>query len=168
MGWFERPEFGPNVGLIDEMYRKYLDDPESVSEAWREFFAENEPDEDGEAQPEPAEGRPEAEQPRATAGAARRQDGPPARPERPAPAEADRGPEQQPEARAKPEQRPEGNGGPGREATAKAGTRQPAAKDGTEAEPEEPTEQTVPLRGAAARIVQAMEASRAVPTATSV
>jgi 2-oxoglutarate decarboxylase len=168
MGWFERPEFGPNVGLIDEMYRKYLDDPESVSEAWREFFAENEPDEDGEAQPEPAEGRPEAEEPRATAGAARRQDGPPAQPERPAPAAADRGPAQQPEARAEPEQRPEGNGGPGREATAKAGTRQPAAKDGAEAEPEEPTDQTVPLRGAAARIVQAMEASRAVPTATSV
>ena len=53
MGWFERAEFGPNVGLIDEMYRQYLDDPESVSEAWREFFAENEPDQDGEAEAEP-------------------------------------------------------------------------------------------------------------------
>ena len=31
MGWFERPEFGANVGLIDEIYRQYLDNPESVS-----------------------------------------------------------------------------------------------------------------------------------------
>src|SRR4029453_1139776 len=44
MGWFERPEFGANVGLIDEIYRQYLDNPESVSPAWRDFFAENEPD----------------------------------------------------------------------------------------------------------------------------
>src|SRR5215208_1377979 len=48
MGWFERPEFGANVGLIDEIYRQYLDNPESVSPAWRDFFAENEPDGDGE------------------------------------------------------------------------------------------------------------------------
>ena len=50
MGWFERPEFGANVGLIDEIYRQYLDNPESVSPAWRDFFAENEP-EDGETEP---------------------------------------------------------------------------------------------------------------------
>src|SRR4030095_1794259 len=42
VGWFERPEFGANVGLIDEIYRQYLDNPESVSPAWRDFFAENE------------------------------------------------------------------------------------------------------------------------------
>ena len=47
MGWFERPEFGANVGLIDEIYRQYLDNPESVSPAWRDFFAENEPEDDG-------------------------------------------------------------------------------------------------------------------------
>src|SRR6266508_1238539 len=45
MGWFDRPEYGPNVGLIDDVYRQYLDDPTSVSEAWREFFAEHEPEE---------------------------------------------------------------------------------------------------------------------------
>ena len=27
VGWFERPEFGANVGLIDEIYRQYLDNP---------------------------------------------------------------------------------------------------------------------------------------------
>ena len=63
MGWFERPEFGANVGLIDEIYRQYLDNPESVSPAWRDFFAENEPGEDGapEAAEATAEGRVEAE-----------------------------------------------------------------------------------------------------------
>src|ERR671937_2840571 len=99
MGWFERPEFGANVGLIDEIYKQYLDNPESVSEAWREFFAENEPEEE----PAQAPAQPQAQRPAAT-----------------------------------------------RE-------RQPADRDGA-----------VPLRGAAARIVEAMEASRAVPTATSV
>src|SRR6266508_544737 len=117
MGWFERAEFGPNVGLIDEMYRQYLDDPESVSEAWREFFAENEPDQDGEAEARPAE-------PAATA-------------------EADARPAVKAEAKAEPAPRAKG------ETDGAAG-------------------QTVPLRGAAARIVEAMEASRAVPTATSV
>src|SRR6266508_4076512 len=116
MGWFERAEFGPNVGLIDEMYRQYLDDPESVSEAWREFFAENEPDQDGEAEAQP---RPAA------------------------PAEAEARPAEKAEAKAEPAPRAKG------ETDGAAG-------------------QTVPLRGAAARIVEAMEASRAVPTATSV
>jgi multifunctional 2-oxoglutarate metabolism enzyme len=133
MGWFDRPEFGPNVGLIDEMYRKYLDDPESVSEAWREFFTENEPDEDGEgeaavAEAEPAEGPAAAVRPAAPPGG------------------------EQPAAAA------EGDGKPAAAAR--------AAPGGDRAG--QPADQTVPLRGAAARIVEAMEASRAVPTATSV
>ncbi|HEX2159879.1 MAG TPA: hypothetical protein VHS79_23295 [Actinomycetes bacterium] len=62
MGWFDRPEFGPNVGLIDEIYRQYLDNPESVSPAWRDFFAENEPEgyEDPGAVEDTADGRVEA------------------------------------------------------------------------------------------------------------
>ena len=36
-------EFGPNMWLIDEMYRQFLDDPDSVSEAWREFFEDYKP-----------------------------------------------------------------------------------------------------------------------------
>ena len=35
--------FGSNAWLIDEMYRRYLDSPSSVTEAWREFFADYEP-----------------------------------------------------------------------------------------------------------------------------
>src|SRR6266508_2304532 len=139
MGWFERAEFGPNVGLIDEMYRQYLDDPESVSEAWREFFAENEPDQDGEAEAQPRPAAPAEAQPRPAAPAEAE-----ARPAEPAAtAEADARPAEKAEAKAEPAPRAKG------ETDGAAG-------------------QTVPLRGAAARIVEAMEASRAVPTATSV
>ncbi|MGH9288568.1 MAG: multifunctional oxoglutarate decarboxylase/oxoglutarate dehydrogenase thiamine pyrophosphate-binding subunit/dihydrolipoyllysine-residue succinyltransferase subunit [Acidimicrobiales bacterium] len=31
---------GPNAWLVDEMYEQYLDDPTSVSESWRDFFAD--------------------------------------------------------------------------------------------------------------------------------
>ncbi len=32
--------FGPNAWLVDEMYEQYLRDPSSVSESWRDFFAD--------------------------------------------------------------------------------------------------------------------------------
>ncbi len=35
--------FGPNIWLVDEMYRKYLDAPTTVSDAWQEFFADYTP-----------------------------------------------------------------------------------------------------------------------------
>ncbi|MFZ5805512.1 MAG: multifunctional oxoglutarate decarboxylase/oxoglutarate dehydrogenase thiamine pyrophosphate-binding subunit/dihydrolipoyllysine-residue succinyltransferase subunit [Acidobacteriota bacterium] len=35
--------FGPNVWLIDEMYREYLAHPEAVSDSWREFFSDYRP-----------------------------------------------------------------------------------------------------------------------------
>src|ERR1019366_10678357 len=31
---------GPNAWLVDEMYDQYLEDPNAVSESWREFFAD--------------------------------------------------------------------------------------------------------------------------------
>ncbi|HKY69171.1 MAG TPA: hypothetical protein VJM49_22465, partial [Acidimicrobiales bacterium] len=31
---------GPNAWLVDEMYEQYLADPGSVSESWRDFFAD--------------------------------------------------------------------------------------------------------------------------------
>ncbi|HET9442286.1 MAG TPA: hypothetical protein VFO65_03115, partial [Acidimicrobiales bacterium] len=34
------PTFGPNAWLVEEMYDQYRDDPESVSESWRDFFAD--------------------------------------------------------------------------------------------------------------------------------
>ena len=34
---------GANLGFVDEMYARFRDDPASVSDAWREFFADYEP-----------------------------------------------------------------------------------------------------------------------------
>src|ERR1043166_7760935 len=31
-------ELGPNMWLIDEIYRRYRDDPASVGDDWKEFF----------------------------------------------------------------------------------------------------------------------------------
>src|ERR1700689_4348713 len=31
---------GPNAWLVDDMYYRFLVDPSSVSESWREFFAD--------------------------------------------------------------------------------------------------------------------------------
>ncbi|MHB8440214.1 MAG: 2-oxo acid dehydrogenase subunit E2, partial [Acidimicrobiales bacterium] len=35
--------FGPNAWLVDDMYEQYRADPNSVSESWREFFADYSP-----------------------------------------------------------------------------------------------------------------------------
>ncbi len=35
--------FGPNMWLVDEMYRRFREDPDSVSEAWQEFFEDYQP-----------------------------------------------------------------------------------------------------------------------------
>jgi 2-oxoglutarate decarboxylase len=139
MGWFERPEFGANVGLIDEIYRQYLDNPESVSPAWRDFFAENEPEDDGAEAPTEAtaEGRVEAEGGQPPRG--------PAAPPTPQEAPAGKAPAAKAPAAPEPRQAPAAPKGDGK-----------------------PEASLVPLRGAAARIVEAMEASREVPTATSV
>ncbi|HEX2578496.1 MAG TPA: 2-oxo acid dehydrogenase subunit E2, partial [Aquihabitans sp.] len=37
---------GPNAWLVDEMYEQFLDDPGSVSESWRDFFADYQRDRD--------------------------------------------------------------------------------------------------------------------------
>ncbi len=33
-------QFGPNEWLVEEMYQRFLDDPETVDPAWHEFFAD--------------------------------------------------------------------------------------------------------------------------------
>jgi 2-oxoglutarate dehydrogenase E1 component len=107
-------ELGPNAGLIDEMYRLYKENPNAVSEGWRDFFADYQPR--GEVPAAPAPAAPPASAPA---------------PAPPAPAAAPSAPK--PAA--------------------------PTTLDGETAQP---------LRGVAARVVENMEASLAVPTATSV
>ena len=36
-------ELGPNAGLVEEMYRKYQENPASIAPAWQEFFADYQP-----------------------------------------------------------------------------------------------------------------------------
>src|SRR4051812_12833838 len=96
--------FGPNAWLVDEMYDRYRADPTSVSESWRDFFA------DYRAAPQVAEA-PDAPSAPAAAG--------------------------------------------------------PRASVAPAAHPTVAPADARPLRGAAARLVANMEASLAVPTATS-
>ncbi|HZR12552.1 MAG TPA: multifunctional oxoglutarate decarboxylase/oxoglutarate dehydrogenase thiamine pyrophosphate-binding subunit/dihydrolipoyllysine-residue succinyltransferase subunit [Acidimicrobiia bacterium] len=103
-------QLGANSGLVEEMYRRFLENPASVAESWRDFFADYQPR--FSAQP--------------VNGAAVTAPAPPA----PAPAA-------------------------------------PARAPVTPAAPVLDGEEAQPLRGAAARIVENMEASIGVPTATS-
>ncbi len=41
------PSLGANAWLVDEMYEQYLSDPNAVSPAWREFFADYRPEAPG-------------------------------------------------------------------------------------------------------------------------
>src|SRR5690349_487844 len=108
-------ELGPNAGLVEEMYRLYRENPNAVSEGWREFFADY----------SPRGGTP------------------------PAPAQASAPP---PQTAPAPAPTPT-------KAPARDNGRAPVVLEG-----ETPQQ----LRGAAARIVDNMEASLGVPTATSV
>ncbi|GAA4610284.1 multifunctional oxoglutarate decarboxylase/oxoglutarate dehydrogenase thiamine pyrophosphate-binding subunit/dihydrolipoyllysine-residue succinyltransferase subunit [Actinoallomurus liliacearum] len=130
------PDFGPNEWLVDELYQKYLEDPNSVDRAWWNFFADYQPD------------RP-AKAPSGADGAA-----PPTTPPTPtAPT-----PKQTPAAPAT-AAKPAEAAKPAPAAPAKKAAPAPQVPGGAE---------EVRLRGVAARTVTNMEASLAVPTATSV
>jgi 2-oxoglutarate dehydrogenase E1 component len=135
---------GPNEWLVEEMYERYLADPTAVSESWQEFFEDY------------RTGRTPASTPAATTTAA------PAVPTAPPPATpastaapAPTTPASPPPAALPPEA-----------ASPPATASPPAAEATTTPRPvTEPDGE--PIRGVAARIVANMEASLAVPTATS-
>lgn len=124
--------FGFNSGYVEDLYAQYLENPESVSESWREFFADFQP-------------------------------GPTFRPRVPgsAPMEAPELETTEPQTLVAPE--PSGDGAPvEREIPSTAKPTPPSdvpVSDGAE---------VTPLRGVGAKIVENMEASLAIPTATSV
>jgi len=122
--------FGFNSGYVEDLYAQYLENPESVSERWREFFADYKPGPTFHA---------------------------------PAPTTKEAGREiAEPVTEAKLEGRkgrPSGDGAPTEAApTPEAKKPAPPAPAGAE---------RVELKGAAARIVENMEASLEIPTATS-
>jgi len=156
---FEDPGFGPNEWLVEEMYEKYLADPSSVDAAWHEFFTDyRQGQRAGSAGP--AEAQPPAAASDPTRVTVHPMDGGP-------PTSTTHGEI----ARVRP-----ANGTPdtsqpntGQPGTSQSGTGQPGIAPPRPAAPAVPVgAHTVPLRGAPARVVANMEASLAVPTATSV
>jgi 2-oxoglutarate decarboxylase len=153
---------GPNAWLVDEMYEQYLADPSSVSESWRDFFADYKRDADHMAPPAPAtaaDGAAPGASTAATAGnlapttpaATADRDGAPT-----ATGKAEKGKAEKAKGKADRAEKAKAEKAKGK-ATAGKG----ASKDGEADEPGEP------LRGVAARIVENMDASLEVPTATS-
>src|SRR3954451_3432259 len=142
-------DFGPNEWIVDEMYQRYLADPSSVDPAWHDFFADYKPvmatgsivspDEATAANATASAKKAGTDAPAASSVA-------PVKPTVPAAPKAapKAAPEPKPEPQAKPAPKPSANG------KAPAGAK------------------VIPLRGVAARIVQNMDASLEVPTATSV
>ena len=132
--------FGQNEWVVEEMYRKFREDPSSVDPSWHEFLVDYSPEPTTEIATTTGNGQPSA--PAA----------PTAPPEpRPAPeAKAAPAKEQAP-APAKPKE--------SAPAPAKPKAAAPAPAEG---------EQVQVLRGAAAAVVKNMSASLQVPTATSV
>jgi multifunctional 2-oxoglutarate metabolism enzyme len=174
--------FGPNEWIVEDMYQRYLADPASVDSAWHDFFADYRPSPEAApvasptqaaaatgaataaragteapgAKPaaeargaRPAEPKPAAEQPKPAAAPAQPQTVTATPPAAAATNGAVKTTTTAPEpAKAAP-------------APAKAAKAAPAAKPA-------PGARTVPLRGVAARIVENMDTSLTVPTATSV
>ncbi len=153
--------FGPNTWLVEDMYDRYRADPESVSPSWREFFADYRvegagpvaassavatektaaPEVESDGHRPDTTATPTTGDTTATPTTGDTTAPPAAGPSRATPATTDEG------------------GAPSSQ----------AAADAEQAQAEvEPPDEVSPLRGAAGRIVANMEASLAVPTATSV
>jgi 2-oxoglutarate decarboxylase len=132
--------FGQNEWLVEEMYRKFRDDPSSVDSSWHEFLVDY--------APEPIEVPSENG---ASAAAKRTAPATPPAPAKPAPAEP---------AAAK----------PAAPAAPKAAEPAPPAAEKKPTAAGKPAggDENAVLRGAAAAVVKNMNASLDVPTATSV
>ena len=177
--------FGPNEWIVEDMYQRYLADPSSVDPAWHDFFADYKPSGDGgestaEAPSAPAPAAPPAPAPAPAAAPAPAP--PAAKPvapaQAPAQATAPAKPAEVKPAEAKPAEVKPAEVKPAevKPAEVKPAEVKPAEVKPAEVKPAEvkpaaqvpPGAKTVPLRGVAARVVQNMESSLAVPTATSV
>ena len=143
--------FGQNEWLVEEMYRKFREDPSSVDPSWHEFLVDYSPEPTTETQSTGGNGRP------STAGPAPSAPPEPARAPAPKTAESNgtAAPAKAPKAGKVADKAPE-------KAPEKA-----AVKAAAGPRPKEGDELQV-LRGGAAAVVKNMSASLEVPTATSV
>jgi 2-oxoglutarate dehydrogenase E1 component len=147
--------FGPNEWLVDEIYQQYLQDPNSVDRAWWEFFADYQPAAESaggtQTTSPPADQTTTSAPAPAPAGAA-----PAATAPAPQPAPESAAPPAEPTPPATPTPTPLATTPKPAPATRQPVIAMPAGAD-----------QTV-LKGAAALTARNMDASLAVPTATSV
>ena len=140
----QQTDFGANEWLVYEMHQQYLKDPASVSAEWREFLSDYSP---GDAPPAPG----------APNGASSGSKG-----QAPAPAATSAPAAPTPAATA-----PTAPAAPA-PAAPPAAAPAPAAPPAAPASTPELAGGSMPIRGAAARVVANMESSLTVPTATSV
>ena len=141
--------FGQNEWLVEEMYRKFREDPSSVDPSWHEFLVDYSPEPTTE---QAASGNGQSAPAKSAAAPAK------SAPAKSAPAED--APAKAPAKAEAPEKKPE--------PAAKAATEPAKTKASTpDAAPADDSESRV-LRGASAAVVKNMNASLDVPTATSV
>ncbi len=132
--------FGQNEWLVEEMYRKFRDDPSSVDPSWHEFLVDYNPEstvDSAPSAPTTGDGQSAASAPQAKPAPA---------PQAAAPAQAEGG---------------AGNGAPAPSTPTPAKLKAPSP-------PPAEGDELQTLRGAAAAVVKNMSASLDVPTATSV
>ena len=144
--------FGFNSGYVEDVYAQYLQNPESVSESWRDFFADFDP---GPAYSETIGAEPAESDAKATSLPAPSGNG--SGPALAPPPAADAG-AAAPPAPAPPTGPAGGDGAPA-ELPARLRAPEVALPEGAEA---------TPIKGMASKIVENMEASLSIPTATSV
>ncbi|UVS81669.1 multifunctional oxoglutarate decarboxylase/oxoglutarate dehydrogenase thiamine pyrophosphate-binding subunit/dihydrolipoyllysine-residue succinyltransferase subunit [Actinokineospora sp. UTMC 2448] len=135
-------QFGANEWLVEEMYEQFLADPSSVDPAWHDFFADYKP-----TQRAASQGAAQAKASGTVTKAPERN------------GQVEQAPGKQPQAA--PPSRPE-------PPKAAAPAQAPAKPEVKKAEPKGDGEERTPLRGAAMAIAKNMNASRELPTATSV
>ena len=139
--------FGPNEWLVEEMYERFLADPGSVDAAWHEFFADYSPDAPGNGAATDASRV--TVRPLGGDGAATTLD-------------------RHPSAAASTVPTPAAADAEGSATAEPAAAPRPSPTPPAKTAPRAGAGETVPLRGAAARVVANMETSLTVPTATSV
>ncbi|HYH31743.1 MAG TPA: multifunctional oxoglutarate decarboxylase/oxoglutarate dehydrogenase thiamine pyrophosphate-binding subunit/dihydrolipoyllysine-residue succinyltransferase subunit, partial [Pseudonocardia sp.] len=179
-------EFGPNEWLVEEMYQRFLDDPNTVDPAWHEFFVDYRPTDsatDGPAEPEGADS-PTQQSVQQTAQRPVAPSPPSDAPTAPAPRPAAEAAEPTERRRVadRSAQTPPPAGAPNGSVPRQQGTVAAKAETSTKAKPpagstsqaarvaaaDDGAGTSTPLRGAANAVVKNMNASLTVPTATSV
>ncbi|MFV1363343.1 multifunctional oxoglutarate decarboxylase/oxoglutarate dehydrogenase thiamine pyrophosphate-binding subunit/dihydrolipoyllysine-residue succinyltransferase subunit [Mycolicibacterium elephantis] len=160
--------FGQNEWLVEEMYRKFREDPSSVDPSWHEFLVDYSPEPTTDSQPAEGNGQ-RSGQPAGQRAAA------PVSPPEPAPAPAPKAPAAKPSEPAEPKASTAKKSAPkapeakdGKPASTKPKSGAPAQPKAKAQEPQADDRETQVLRGAAAAVVKNMAASLEVPTATSV